>query len=94
MCPAWESLSGHGYPECPGKATFPKRSALQSFALPDPGCGIERDVGALEAIVGGNGSKRRVDGVERQPRRRFAYLDVDHFDAGKREALGVRSQLD
>jgi hypothetical protein len=52
MCPAWESLSGHGYPECPGKATFPKRSALQSFALPDPGCGIERDVGALKAIVG------------------------------------------
>jgi hypothetical protein len=42
----------------------------------------------------GNGSKRRVDGVERQPRCRLAHLDVDHFDAGKREALGVRSQLD
>ncbi len=58
------------------------------------GRGIERDVGALDAIVGGNGSKRRVDGVERQPCCRFAHLDVDHFDAGKREALGVRSQLD
>ncbi len=58
------------------------------------GRGIERDVGALCAIVRGDGSKRRVDGVERQPRRRFAHLDVDHFDAGKREALGVGSQLD
>ena len=58
------------------------------------GRSIGRDVGALKAIVGGNGSKRRVDGVERQPRRRFAHFDIDQFDAGKREALGVRSQLD
>jgi hypothetical protein len=58
------------------------------------GRGIERDVGALRDVVGGDGSKRRVDGVERQPRRRLAHLDVDHFDAGKREALRVGSQLD
>jgi len=53
-----------------------------------------RDLRALCAIVDGNGSERRVDGVERQSCGRFAHLDVDHFDAGKCEALGVRSQLD
>ena len=58
------------------------------------GRGIERDVGALRAIIRGDGSKRRVDGVERQPCCRFAHLDVDHFDAGKCEALRVGSQLD
>ena len=58
------------------------------------GRGIERDVGALCGVVRGNGRKRRIDSVERQPRRRLAHIYVDHFDAGKREALGVRSQLD
>ena len=58
------------------------------------GGGIERDVGALRPIIHGHGSKRGVDGVEGQPCCRFAHLDVDHFDAGKREALGIRSQLD
>ena len=71
-----------------------RRERLRESERRRLGRGIERDVGALCAVVGGNGSKRRVDGIERQPRCRFAHLDVDHFDAGKREALGVRSQLD
>ena len=71
-----------------------RRERLRESERRRLGRGIERDVGALCAVVGGDGSKRRVDGVERQPRRRLAHLDVDHFDAGKREALGVGSQLD
>ena len=46
------------------------------------GTGIERDVRARRTVVDGDGCKRRVDGVERQPRGGRADLDVDDFHAG------------
>jgi hypothetical protein len=56
--------------------------------------GVECDLGVVNAIVHGHGSDRDVDRIEHQPRRRLAHLDVDHLDAGKREAVGIRPQFD
>ena len=52
------------------------------------------DVRALGAIVNRHGRKRRAHRVERQPRGRFAYLDVDQFDAAQCQILGIGPQLD
>ena len=58
------------------------------------GGGIERNVGSRRAVVDDDGSERRIDGIERQPRGGLAHLDVDDLHAGKHEICGVGLQLD
>ena len=79
------------YPEYQDKATL-AQTRRPSLALPaaEPSAMSARSA----TIISGDESKSDIARVERQPRRRFAYLDVDRDDAGQREALGIRPKLD
>ena len=71
-----------------------RRERLRKSQRRGLGGGIERDVGALRAVVDGGGAERHVDRIEDEPRGRLAHLDVDDLDAGKREAFEVGRELD
>ncbi len=58
------------------------------------GGGIERDLGALPAIVDRGHLDRDIDRVQHHARDGLAHLDVDGLAARDRQFLQVRRELD
>ena len=72
----------------------PTASGLRKGERRGLGCGIECDVGALRAVVDGDGAECRIDRIEDKPRGGLAHLDVHDFDARQRKALQIGHKLD